>query len=115
MRLQIPSEIYQASAFLLAAAITAGGTSSAAADCAPIHDGLVAWWQAEGNAVDFVGTNNGSLQGTAFAAGKVGQAFSFTGGSVVVQDAPELRFTTALTMDAWLYPTAYGSSYPCEI
>ena len=39
----------------------------------------VAWWRAEGNAYDSIGTNNGTLvNGAAFASGEVGSAFSFT-------------------------------------
>ena len=42
--------------------------------------GMVSWWRAEGNANDSVGTNNGTLlNGTAFAAGRVGQAFNLDG------------------------------------
>jgi Concanavalin A-like lectin/glucanases superfamily len=42
--------------------------------------GLVSWWQAEGNANDSVGSNNGTLVGgVTFAAGHPGQAFNFDG------------------------------------
>ena len=41
---------------------------------------LVAWWQAEGNARDSVGNNNGTLLGGAgYGPGEVGQAFRFDG------------------------------------
>ena len=39
----------------------------------------IAWWQAEGNAEDSVGGNDGTLSGATFAPGKVGQAFNFDG------------------------------------
>src|ERR1035437_6588072 len=56
-----------------------------AADCVPSPSGLVAWWPGEGNAHDITGTNNGVLEGgVAFAAGEVGQAFSFNGVSSMV-------------------------------
>jgi hypothetical protein len=44
---------------------------------APAH-----WWQAEGNARDSVGTDNGRLVGAGFGPGVSGtdQAFSFAGG-----------------------------------
>jgi hypothetical protein len=46
--------------------------------CAP--SGLISWWPAGGNSDDIIGGNNGTLQnGVTFAAGKVGQAFSFDG------------------------------------
>ena len=48
--------------------------------CTPAPSGLVSWWRAEGDARDFWDGNHGSLQnGATFAAGKVGQAFSFDG------------------------------------
>lgn len=87
------------------------------ADCVLPPAGLVAWWSAEDIANDRVGTNNGVLQtGATFASGKVGQAFSFngTGASVLVQDAPALRFTNAMTIEAWIYPKVVGGT-PREI
>jgi Concanavalin A-like lectin/glucanases superfamily/Immunoglobulin domain len=82
------------------------------ADCVLPPDGLVAWWPGEGNANDIVGTNNGTLRGGAtFASGKVGRAFDFDGsGSVLVPDAPALRFTNAVTIEAWIYPKSEGSA-----
>jgi len=46
-------------------------------NCAPPPSGLVSWWQAESNALDSVGRNNGVFTGAAFAPGEVGSAFSF--------------------------------------
>ena len=44
------------------------------------YDPNVSWWRAEGNTNDSVGSNNGTLHGgITFAAGKLGQAFSFDG------------------------------------
>ncbi len=48
---------------------------------APVPVGL---WLADGNALDTIGSNNGTLTGTTtFAAGKHGQAFSFDGNGLV--------------------------------
>ena len=48
--------------------------------CAATPSGINAWWRAEGDAVDSIGNNNGTLQnGVTFTPGKVGQAFSFDG------------------------------------
>jgi hypothetical protein len=66
--------------------------------------GLVSWWKAENNALDSFGTNNGTLvNGVTFAGGQVGQAFSLNGTSqyVSVPDAPSLRPSSSLSMDAW--------------
>jgi hypothetical protein len=50
------------------------------------------------------------VSGATFAPGKVGQAFAFDGvrSHVQVPDNPNLRFTDAMTMEAWLYPTSLG-------
>jgi O-glycosyl hydrolase len=58
-------------------------TSSA---CTPPAAGLVDWWPGEGNAVDIIGGNNGTLVNTVgFASGEVNQGFSFNGGNSYVQ------------------------------
>ncbi|MGD0613948.1 MAG: LamG-like jellyroll fold domain-containing protein [Verrucomicrobiota bacterium] len=59
--------------------------------------GLVAWWKADGNALDSAGTNNGTLlEGAGFAAGRIGQAFSFNGTTacVSVPNSPAWAFGT---------------------
>jgi Concanavalin A-like lectin/glucanases superfamily len=63
------------------------------------------WWQAECNALDALGLNNGALQVAAgYGPGEVGTAFSFnsTSGTVIVPDAPSLRLTNQLTIEAWI-------------
>ncbi len=50
------------------------------AGCVPPPAGLVSWWPGEGNALDLVGPNSGTLfGGVTFVAGRVGQAFRFNG------------------------------------
>jgi len=66
------------------AAAAATGTAAAqatatAAAIATANPGLRDWWRAEGNAVDAVGPNPGTLSNTSFAPGAVGQAFLFNG------------------------------------
>jgi serine/threonine protein kinase len=47
--------------------------------------GLVAWWKADGNALDSAGNNNGTLvEGAGFDIGKEGQAFLFNGAAACV-------------------------------
>lgn len=78
---------------------------------APVLDGPVSWWLGQNNAMDFVDGNNGTLlNGVTFGAGRVGQAFNFDGVNdhIVVPDAPNLRFTNALTLEAWIYPRSYA-------
>jgi hypothetical protein len=74
-------------------------------NCIPPPSGLVAWWPGQGSANDIAGTNDGVLEGgVAFAAGEVGQAFSFNGTSSYFQvpDSPSLRLTNELTIEFWV-------------
>jgi len=76
------------------------------ADCVPPPAGLVGWWQAEGDATDPVGLNNGTIfNGTTFMTGEVGQAFNFDGTSsaVVIPASSSLAFQS-LTIEGWLLP-----------
>lgn len=48
--------------------------------CTAPPSGLISWWRGENNAADSTGANNGTLvNGTAFADGMSGRAFSFDG------------------------------------
>jgi subtilisin-like proprotein convertase family protein len=70
--------------------------------------GIVSWWRGEGSANDSAGANNGTLNGgTAFAAGKVGQAFSFDGtsGYVSIPNSPSLNPAGAFSIEGWIFPT----------
>jgi hypothetical protein len=53
-------------------------------------------------------TNTGTIVGASWAAGKYGGCLSFDGTSsrVSINDAASLRLTTAMTLEAWVYPTA---------
>ncbi|HJT81552.1 MAG TPA: LamG-like jellyroll fold domain-containing protein, partial [Chthoniobacterales bacterium] len=77
----------------------------------PPPAGTAAWWRAENNAQDSIGTNHGTLQnGATFATGKVGQAFNFNGSNqyVFVPNSSTLQSQT-LSVDAWVYPRTAGS------
>ncbi len=69
---------------------------------------MEAWYAAENNANDIMGVppHNGSFNGS-YAAGKVGQSFSFDGvdDTVEIPDAPELNPTAEISLDAWVYVT----------
>lgn len=94
--------------------VTSSNAVLAAAVCVPVPSGLVGWWPAEGDATDVTGENPGVLMnGATFAAGKVGQAFSFDGIASYVQvpDNPSLHCTNGLTIEAWIYPTNIGAYY----
>ena len=77
--------------------------------CVPAPSGLVSWWRAEGNGSDSAGANNGLLQGgVTFAAGEVGQAFSFDGPGNTVQVPASASLDVGqgngMTIEAWINP-----------
>ena len=68
--------------FLSSGAITTANITSPvrANACVVAPAGITAWWKADGDSTDATGLFNATLGGdTTFAAGKVGQAFSFDG------------------------------------
>jgi chitodextrinase len=78
----------------------------------PDTSGLVAAYgfdEGAGTAIrDISGqNNNGVASGTTWTAGKFGNALVFNGASaqVTIPDAPSLRLTTAMTLEAWVFPT----------
>jgi len=77
--------------------------------CAPPPSGLVSWWQAESNALDSIGADNGQVQtGAGYAPGKVGTAFSFDGLSSKVDlgDPANLAFTNSFSIEGWIWVNA---------
>jgi hypothetical protein len=73
--------------------------------CAQPPQGIVGWWDAEGNANDIVGGNNGSLEnGAGFGIGMVGQAFQFDGINdlVKVPNAPSLNPSNQVSVEFWM-------------
>jgi chitodextrinase len=57
--------------------------------------------------------NNGTISGATWtASGKYGKALSFNGGSMVtIPDAASLHLSSAMTLEAWVNPTATDSSW----
>jgi subtilisin-like proprotein convertase family protein len=66
--------------------------------------GLVSWWKAEGNMLDAVDGNSGTLRGTMnYRLGEVGQAFSFSNAfsGVNIGNPANLRLQD-FTMEGWV-------------
>ena len=97
-------------AFCLSGALT---TAIAQIDCIPPPSGLIAWWPGDRIAFDFVGGNHGTFQnGATYAAGAVGEAFSFSGANYVsVPDKPVLNPTNAITVECWLYRSSIVGAF----
>ena len=95
-------------ALLLLAFTVAGAPflDRAQAQCTAPPSGLVGWWQGEGNANDFTGTNNATLSpsGASYTAGRVGQGFRFDGtnGYVQIPDSNSLK-PVNITCEAWIW------------
>ena len=75
--------------------------------CVLEASGEVARWQADGNALDSIGSNHGTLlNGASFGPGLLDQAFVFDGVNdyVSVPDSAPLSVTTTFTLAAWVKP-----------
>lgn len=85
--------------------------------CVTSPPGLVSCWPADANAKDIIGTNDGTLEnGTTFAPGLAGNAFSFDGidDFANIPDSASLdALTSAITVDVWVNPqiTPNGSMW----
>jgi uncharacterized repeat protein (TIGR01451 family) len=76
--------------------------------CAPVPDGLVGWWPAEGTADDRAGSVNGTLvNGATFAPGKVGRAFFLSGNGAYVEFGRVSPGPT-WSLEAWVNLSAIG-------
>src|SRR5438876_621444 len=98
-------------AFILASLIQA--TIASAQNCIPAPAGLVSWWRGEGNADDFVGTNNAMIYGgVTFTNGEVEKAFLLNGtdGYIEVPNAPALNPRDAITVEAWYSPISFAGN-----
>ena len=91
-----------------------GATFDVAAGPAPVA--AYGFDEGAGSTVaDASGSGNGGSIGSATwsTAGKYGNALSFNGTTsiVTVPDAPSLRLTTGMTLEAWVFPTAVTNKW----
>ena len=98
---------------LAALALIVAGPTVQAQRCAPPPSGLVSWWPGDGNANDVWDGNNGQLlNGTTFAAGRVGRAFSFDGidDNVFIGNPTNLQLSQSdYTVDVWVNLTSLNA------
>jgi len=85
--------------------------------CLPPPSGLVAWWRAESNTLDSVGTNNGTALGTlGYVNGEVGLGFNYNGAdtSISVPASSSLNVGTnqGFTLETWINPVSVSSQAP---
>ena len=75
----------------------------------PTLPDMVAWWRGEGDATDWVGPHDGTVDGAVpFAPAMVGEGMVFRRdlGRVIVSDAPDLSFSDTLSIEFWFRPLA---------
>src|SRR5262245_14807410 len=74
--------------------------------------GLVSWWTGDGSAADLAGVADATaLNGAAYTAGRVGQAFSSDGNNDLIDVGGSRLISGARTVEAWVRPadnTGYG-------
>jgi uncharacterized delta-60 repeat protein len=91
---------------------TPTNTPTGTPTCTPAPPQMVSWWPGEGNFMDIIGPNQGTVMGSVpFVNGEVGQAFSISGtGSdyVSMQDLPPGQ---QVTVDAWVNPSILTGGY----
>lgn len=107
--MKTPLRVSAVACFVLAALPAFGADNNG---CYPTPDGLLAFWTAEGRAVDVAGYYSGVVEGGAgFGPGMVGEAFDFPGtpGSWVwVSNAP---MSASFTIEGWVYLASEIAGY----
>ena len=83
--------------------------------CVRAGSGLIGWWQAENSADNSAGSHPGQPIGdTGYAAGMVGEAFSFDGYDDSVRiSPPDGLATQSFSVEAWINPSRmpYGQAF----
>jgi len=93
-------------------ALLCASQHSARAAAAPLPSGIVSWWRGESNALDSIGTNNGTLVGNAtYGTGEVGTAFVFDGnGDEVLIGNPANLQSQIFTVEMWVKRASASSA-----
>ncbi len=83
-----------------------------------LPSGLIAWWQAEGNAADATANHHDgtAFGGVSYGSGPFGSGIAFDGtnGVVEVPDSPAIRLTNALTIEFWAKRQRFGIDFVLE-
>lgn len=92
--------------------------SAAESPCVPLPEGVVAFWQLDGDASDSAGDNHGSVGAFnySFVSGYVGQAFSVPviseGVYFGTRPALNVGASSGFTFEAWINPGDVANPYP---
>src|SRR5512140_575619 len=83
--------------------------------CVSPPAGLVSWWRAEGNNLDYTSTNNAVANGgLTFATGKAGQGFSLENNAFLSVPASrdlDVGLGSGFTFEAWMKPDDVTSGH----
>ena len=84
---------------------------------APDKHGLIAWWRGDGNGKDSTGNHDGTFPfGIRYVGESPGKAFDFSRSYAIehqlqrvsVPDSSDFQLSEEMTLQAWVYPLAYG-------
>lgn len=82
-------------------------TQGQAPNCVAPPANLAYWWRGEDNALDSIGSNNGTLQGgVGYTSGEVGQAFSFDGSTGFVSTSTLIDNPQTFSLCLWFKTTS---------
>lgn len=76
---------------------------------------LIGYWQLDGNAYDYAGNNDGTINGATFVTGKYGQALSFNGFLQDYMEIPtgnSLGINSDITLSAWIKQDGFAGIRP---
>ncbi len=99
---------------LTTAQVGALSVTAASGDQAPFTSGLADFYAAQGNTLDNVGSNNGTIsQGVGYTPGVVGQAFNFNGNGSYIDlgTGPDIVGTGAFAVAAWVNTSTTGTEF----
>jgi YVTN family beta-propeller protein len=107
MRKMVAGRLVRSGILALVAVCVAGAAGTASAQTGPV----AAYGFEEANGLSVIDSsgraNNGTITNATRVAGKYGNGLSFNGTSalVTIPDSSSLDLTSALTLEAWVYPT----------
>ncbi len=102
---------------LASSLLLAGNLFGQPSGCTTPPSGLMAWWQAEGNANDAANLDGGTLDGNVdFMPGEVGQAFNFSGTNsdvhIPASASLDVGAGSGFTIEGWINPASISQPQP---
>lgn len=78
-----------------------------------VNNSLVSWWRMEGDALDEMGANNGTVTGATPATGYLGRGYSFDGVDDLIDigNDASLNIIGNITISTWIKINVLGTNY----